>query len=314
MNNHVNFLSIDVEDYFHVSAFESISPRESWNEKELRVERNTERILSILSANSVKATFFVLGWVAENCQGLVRRIAAEGHEVASHGYGHQRICQMSRTEFREDIRRSKRLLEDLTGRQVYGYRAPSYSISLDTFWAFDELCEAGYRYDSSIFPIRHDYYGIADWPRFLAPAVKTSEGTWQTCEDPSSGNFIIEVPISTIQIAGKNFPIAGGGYFRLFPYELTRFGLRRINRIEGQSFVFYLHPWELDPDQPRMQGAGLKSRFRHYLNLHKTEERFWQLLRDFRFTSIDACLMSQELPEINKYEFEPDSHQAYSRE
>ena len=291
MNNRVNYLSIDVEDYFHVSAFESISPPDSWGNKELRVEINTDKILSILSANSVKATFFVLGWVAERCPDLVKRIASEGHEIASHGFGHQRVYNQSRAGFREDIRRSKQFLEDLTGQPVFGYRAPSYSISRDTFWAFDELCEAGYHYDSSIFPIHHDLYGISDWPRFSAPVVKVSEDLWQTCKDPNGETTIMEVPISTVQIAGKNFPIAGGGYFRLFPYELTRLGLQRINRNEGQSFVFYLHPWELDPDQPRMNGARWKSRFRHYLNLHKTEERFWRLLSDFRFGTISRGLM-----------------------
>jgi polysaccharide deacetylase family protein (PEP-CTERM system associated) len=291
INNRVNYLSIDVEDYFHVSAFESISPPESWGNKELRVEINTDKILSILSANSVKATFFVLGWVAECCPDLVKRIASEGHEVASHGFSHQRVYNQSRAGFRQDIRRSKQFLEDLTGQPVFGYRAPSYSISKNTFWAFDELCEAGYLYDSSIFPIRHDLYGISDWPRFSAPAVKVSEDLWQTCKDPNGETTIMEVPISTVQIAGKNFPIAGGGYFRLFPYELTRLGLQRINHIEGQSFVFYLHPWELDPDQPRMNGAKWKSRFRHYLNLHKTEERLWRLLSDFRFGTISRGLM-----------------------
>ena len=291
MTNHkVNYLSIDVEDYFHVSAFEKISPPDSWSKKELRVEKNTEKILSILNANSVKATFFVLGWVAECCPDLVKRIANEGHEIASHGYGHQRVYNQSRDRFRNDIRRSKQHLEDLTGQEVFGYRAPSYSISKDTFWAFDELLEAGYLYDSSIFPIHHDLYGISDWPRFLSPAVKVSENLWEACKEPNGEPSLMEVPISTVQIAGKNLPIAGGGYFRLFPYKLTRLGLRRINRFEEQSFVFYIHPWELDPGQPRMNGAGWKSRFRHYLNLHKTEERLWELLRDFRFTSINKCL------------------------
>ena len=291
LNNKVNYLSIDVEDYFHVSAFEKISPPGGWCSKELRVEINTDKILSILSANSVKATFFVLGWVAEKCPDLVKRIASEGHEIASHGFGHQRVYHQSRAGFRDDIRRSKQLLEDLTGQPVFGYRAPSYSISKDTFWAFDELCEAGYLYDSSIFPVRHDLYGISDWPRFTAPTVKVSENLWQTCKKTNGEMSIMEVPISTIQIAGKNFPIAGGGYFRLFPYELTRLGLQRINENEKQSFVFYLHPWEIDPDQPRMHGAGWKSRFRHYVNLHKTEERFWRLLSDFRFGTISRGLM-----------------------
>lgn len=288
--NIVNYLSIDVEDYFHVSAFESVSPPENWCHREMRVERNTERILSILSAQSVKATFFVLGWVAERCPDLVRHIAEEGHEVASHGYGHKRLCHLSRADFREDIRSSKKLLEDITGQAVLGYRAPSYSISRDSFWAFDELCEAGYLYDSSIFPVQHDYYGISDWCRFTSPAVKVSGERWEPREAVNGETSILEVPISTVSIAGKNFPIAGGGYFRLLPYAVTRRGLQQINHYEKQNFIFYLHPWEFDPDQPRMQGAGLKSRFRHYLNLHKTEERFWRLLADFRFGTISNGL------------------------
>jgi len=282
----INYLSIDVEDYFHVSAFESISPPSSWVTRELRVEKNTDRILHILDDFQVKATFFVLGWVAERCPNLVRRIADDGHEIASHGFGHQRVCNQSRQEFRDDVRRSKHLLEDLCGQPVIGYRAPSYSISRGTIWAFDELCDAGYLYDSSVFPIRHDFYGIPDWTRFASPARKIAEGDWQSCPVNNGGKSIMELPITTVQFAGKNLPIAGGGYFRLLPYELTRRGLQRINQTEGQSFVFYLHPWEFDPEQPRMTGAGWKSRFRHYLNLHKTEDRFRRLLGDFSFGTI----------------------------
>jgi polysaccharide deacetylase family protein (PEP-CTERM system associated) len=286
----INYLSIDVEDYFHVSAFESVSPPSSWYSRELRVENNTDKILSALSTKSVKATFFILGWVGEQCRGLVKRIASEGHEIASHGYGHQRVCNQSREMFREDIRRSKMLLEDITGLEVFGYRAPSYSISRNTFWAFDELCEAGYQYDSSIFPIHHDFYGIPDWQRFASPVVKMAEGSWQPCAVVNGEKSIIELPITTVQIAGKNFPIAGGGYFRLLPYELTKLGLQRINTKEEQSFVFYLHPWEFDPEQPRMTGAGWKSNFRHYLNLDKTEGRFGRLLDDFSFGTIQDGL------------------------
>ncbi len=282
-----NFLSIDVEDYFQVSAFEQVSPPASWDSRELRVERNTDKVLALLDEASVKATFFVLGWVAERCPELVKRIAAQGHEVASHGYGHQRLINQGRQEFGKDVRRSKVILEDLVSRAVLGYRAPSYSISRQTFWAFDELHAAGYRYDSSIFPIRHDFYGIPDWPRFAGYAVKTLDGDWQAAaEAGDSCAALYELPITTLQIAGKNLPIAGGGYFRLLPYGLTRRGLQRINRQDQQPFVFYLHPWEFDPDQPRMKGAGWKSRFRHYLNLHKTEARFKKLLQDFSFEPI----------------------------
>jgi polysaccharide deacetylase family protein (PEP-CTERM system associated) len=288
-----NFLSIDVEDYFQVSAFERVSPEAGWGDRELRVEGNTERVLTLLDAAGIRATFFVLGWVAERCPQLVRRIAEGGHEVASHGYGHKRVGLQVRGEFREDIRRSKSLLEDLAGAEVVGYRAPSYSISRQTPWAFDELHGAGYRYDSSIFPIRHDFYGIPDWPRFTGPAVKTVDGSWKAAEAINGEPTLVEVPISTVRIGGKNLPIAGGGYFRLLPYALTRWGLQRINRVEGQPFVFYLHPWEFDPGQPRFQGAGWKSNFRHYLNLDRTEGRFQRLLGDFSFGTIRDGLQVQ---------------------
>lgn len=285
-----NFLSIDVEDYFQVSAFEQVSPPESWDGCDLRVVANSERILALLDGAGVKATFFVLGWVAERCPELVRRIAAEGHEIASHGHGHRRVGTLSRTEFRDDISRAKGLLEDLSGAAVLGYRAPSYSISRQTPWAFDELLEAGYRYDSSIFPMRHDFYGMADWPRFDGYAVRDPDGQWQPQAAVTDEAALRELPISTLRLAGKNLPIAGGGYFRLLPYALTRWGLRRINEVEGRPFVFYLHPWEFDPAQPRFQGAGWKSNFRHYLNLDRTEGRFSRLLGDFRFGTIRAGL------------------------
>ncbi|WP_429885840.1 XrtA system polysaccharide deacetylase [Geoalkalibacter halelectricus] len=291
----INALSIDVEDYFQVSAFENLSPPGTWETRELRVEANTDRVLELLErAGGVRATFFVLGWVAERCPGLVRRIAAAGHEVASHGYGHQRICFLEPEAFRDDIRRSKDLLEDLCAQPVNGYRAPSYSISERTPWAFDELRAAGYLYDSSICPVRHDFYGMPDWPRFDCMAVKDAAGAW--CPLPSATpqcTALRSIPVSTLRLGGRNIPIAGGGYFRLFPYAVTRWGLNSINRSEGQPFVFYLHPWEIDPHQPRMNGAGWKSRFRHYLNLDKTERRFVQLLKDFRFAPI------REVFEIN---------------
>jgi polysaccharide deacetylase family protein (PEP-CTERM system associated) len=284
----LNALTIDVEDYFQVSAFENISAADTWDARELRVESNTERVLEILhAAGDVRATFFILGWVAERCPDLVRRIAGAGHEIASHGYGHQRVCFLAPEMFREDIRRSKGLLEDLCGQPVSGYRAPSYSISDRTPWAFDELHAAGYHYDSSICPVRHDFYGMHHWPRFSCMAVKNAQGDW--CPLPSSTpqcTALRSIPVSTMRLAGRNIPIAGGGYFRLFPYALTRWGLGNINHREQRPFVFYLHPWEIDPEQPRMSGAGWKSRFRHYLNLHKTEGRFVQLLKDFRFAPI----------------------------
>ena len=296
----INALTIDVEDYFQVSAFERHVLRDKWDNYPIRVDKNTSRILDILDEFGIKATFFVLGWVAERCPELVREITRQGHEVASHGYGHKRVCNQTRAEFREDIRRSKALLEGICGVPVHGYRAPSYSISRDCLWAFDELLEAGYRYDSSVFPIRHDLYGISDWPRHPFTVSKSADGTWGPLNSPVSplstdcyslpgGNdsqSIREIPISTLSIAGKSIPIAGGGYFRLFPYAFTHWGLQRINRIEGRPFVFYLHPWELDPGQPRVNGANPKSRFRHYLNLHKTEGRFRRMLGEFCFAPV----------------------------
>lgn len=300
----INALTIDVEDYFHVSAFEEISPPASWSSRELRVDRNTDRVLSLLAEAEVKSTFFVLGWVAERCPDLIRRIGREGHEIASHGYGHQRVPTQGRTAFREDIRRSKRLLEDLTGLPVIGYRAPSYSISPRSMWAFDELLEAGYRYDSSVFPVRHDFYGMPSWPRFPSMVRRGEDGRWEPGAVPGDprarrengdevrGQDILEVPISTLRVGKTNLPIAGGGYFRLYPYPLTRWGLRRINDKEQTPVVFYVHPWEFDPNQPRMAGAGLKSRFRHYFNLRKTEERFRRLLKDFRFQPL--CVLMKD--------------------
>lgn len=294
-------LSIDVEDYFQVSAFEKVSPPPSWSKRELRVERNTDKVLSLLNEAGVKGTFFILGWIAERCPSLVKGIAAEGHEVASHGYGHLRVGNQSRIEFREDIRSSKAILEELTGNSVLGYRAPSYSISRKTFWAFDELVAAGYLYDSSIFPMAHDFYGIPDWPRFSGWAVRHGEGDWQPTDARfSDRDSLFEVPITTLRFGGRNWPIAGGGYFRLFPYAFTRWGLRRINSEERQPFIFYLHPWEFDSEQPRISGAGWKNRFRHYLNLHKTEERFKQLLQDFAFAPVVQILEGRHLEKVPK--------------
>ena len=300
----INALTIDVEDYFQVSAFEACVSRGCWDNYPSRVEGNTYRILDILDDYGAKATFFVLGWVAERKPALVTDIARRGHEVASHGYGHQRICNLTREEFREDIRRSKAILEDLAAVKVHGYRAPSYSISKNTLWAYDELHDAGYSYDSSVFPIRHDLYGIPDWPRHPFIVLKDQHGEWMPdvlrTSPLTSGCFslpcddncrqILEVPVTTLSIGGKNIPLAGGGYFRLFPYSFTRWGLRRINQDEGRPFVFYLHPWEIDPKQPRMGNASYKSCFRHYLNLHRTEGRLRSLLTDFRFSSIDEVI------------------------
>jgi len=285
-----NYLSIDVEDYFQVSAFEKVIPPESWPQLECRVEANTLRILDILDEFDVHATFFVLGWVAREVPGLVRAIVERGHELASHGFYHRRVNTQDRQAFSADIRASKELLENQGGVPVLGYRAPSYSISKQTLWAFDELLEAGYVYDSSVFPIRHDFYGIADWPRFPFRLQRLEAGQWQPLADAESTGELWEVPITTLRLAGRNLPMAGGGYFRLMPYAVSKWACRRIQRVEKRSFLFYLHPWEIDPDQPRISGAGWKSRFRHYLNLGLTETRLRMLLRDFRFAPISQLL------------------------
>ena len=288
----LNALTIDVEDYFQVSAFENRVKVSEWDCYPLRVERSCRLILELLEARGVQATFFVLGWVAGRCPELVKEIHRAGHEIACHGYGHRRVCTQSRETFRQDIRQSKELLEDLVGEAVLGYRAPSYSISLDQLWAFDELAEAGFVYDSSVFPIRHDLYGIPDWPRFPFTVSRKADGLWEpenTGAD-AGARSMREFPITTLALLGLRLPIAGGGYFRFFPYHFTRWGLNRINRTEG-PFIFYLHPWELDPGQQRIAGIGVKSHFRHYLNLERTERRFNALLSDFQFTTLRSFMV-----------------------
>jgi polysaccharide deacetylase family protein (PEP-CTERM system associated) len=272
----VNAMTIDVEDYFHVSVFDGVVPRAQWDRLESRVCANTERLLEIFDAYEVKATFFVLGCVAERFPQLVRRISALGHEVASHGFSHRLIYDQTPKAFREDVRRAKALLESACGTAVIGYRAPSYSVTPRSLWALDILIEEGYRYDSSIFPIRHDRYGIPVSPRHPY-TISRGVGT------------LIEAPGSTTAVGPFNLPIAGGGYFRILPYWWTRWGINRVNRREGRPAIFYLHPWEIDPEQPRL-GAGALSRFRHYRNLEQTENRLRQLLSDFSFAPIARVL------------------------
>ena len=272
----VNAMSIDVEDYFHVSVFDGIVPRTAWAGMESRVVRNTARLLDIFDEYQVKSTFFVLGWVGERHPELVRQIAERGHEVASHGYAHRLVYDQTRAAFRDDIRRSKDLLEQACGRRIEGYRAPSYSITPKSLWALDVLIDEGYTYDSSIFPIRHDRYGIP----------VSDRRPYQIARE---GGALIEVPGSTTQVGSLNLPVAGGGYFRILPYWWTRWGIARVNTQEQRPAVFYLHPWEIDPEQPRLK-AGRLSRFRHYRNLADTERRLRQLLTDFRFDTIQSLV------------------------
>jgi polysaccharide deacetylase family protein (PEP-CTERM system associated) len=275
----LNALTVDVEDYFHVSAFASAVPISTWPTLESRVCRNTETLLSIFEAAGVRATFFVLGWVAQQFPSLVRRIQADGHEIASHSYWHGLVYDATPDGFREDLRLARTAIGDACGVEVRGYRAPSYSITRGSLWALDVLVEEGYSYDSSIYPIRHDRYGISDWRRDIHSITRQSGTIW-------------ELPGSTIRRAGINWPIGGGGYFRLLPYGWTQYGIRALNGDEQRPAVFYIHPWEIDPDQPRIH-AGRLSRFRHYRNLSETESRLRRLLKEFRFGAISDVLAEQ---------------------
>ncbi len=270
-------MTIDVEDYFQVEAFAATIDRKDWHRLPERVERNTGLLLDILGEAGVQATFFTLGCIARQHPALVRRIVAEGHELASHGADHRRVDRQSRAAFREDVRTSKRILEDAGGVIVYGYRAPTFSIGRDTAWAHPILAEEGYRYSSSVYPVRHDIYGSPDAPRFpFAP-----------CRE------MIEIPLTTVRVLGNDVPASGGGYFRLFPYALSRLLLARAGTAGAAPPVFYLHPWEVDPGQPRQRQAPLRSRARHYLNLRRTAPRLRRLLRDFAWTRMDRLYLSE---------------------
>ena len=275
----VNAMTCDVEDYFQVSAFAPYIARDSWPQRECRVEANMERILALFERHGVKATFFTLGWIAERYPQVVRAIVAGGHELASHGYGHLRASDQDRTQFDNDIRSSKALLEDLGGVEVLGYRAPSFSIGQGNLWALDALREAGYHYSSSIYPVVHDHYGMPDAPRFAFY--------------PNGPDGLLEVPITTVRMGSRNLPAGGGGYFRLLPYALSRWMLQQVNRKEGRSGLFYFHPWELDPQQPRPEGLDAKSRFRHYVNIGRMERRLERLARDFKWDRMDRIFLSQ---------------------
>jgi polysaccharide deacetylase family protein (PEP-CTERM system associated) len=275
-----NALTIDVEDYFQVSAFAPYIARTDWDSRECRVERNVDRLLAMLDAHRTQATFFTLGWIAERYPQVVRRIAAQGHEIASHGYGHQRASDLSEAAFLADITSAKEILEDLCGATVKGYRAPSFSIGAANLWAFDCLARAGYRYSSSIYPIRHDHYGMPDAPRFA----------YRARED------LLELPITTLRLFNRNLPSSGGGYFRLLPYGMSRWMLRRVNAHEHQSAIFYCHPWEFDVGQPRIPGIDRKTRFRHYVNIDRMEARLACLLRDFRWGRMDHIFLKRSVP------------------
>lgn len=274
---HVNALTVDVEDYFQVSAFKSRVSRDMWPTLECRIERNVDLILDLFASHGARATFFTLGWIAERYPALVRRIVAEGHELASHGYEHERATALTRGGFFDDVYRAKKVLEDTSGVPVCGYRAPSFSIGRNNLWAFDVLAQTGHTYSSSIFPIRHDHYGMPEAPRFAH----------------SRGKGMVELPATTIRIGGMNLPASGGGYFRLLPYALSRWMIRRVNAVDGQAAIFYFHPWEVDPEQPRVNGISAMTRFRHYVNLYRVEARLARLLSDFAWDRVDRVFVVQ---------------------
>ncbi|TDP74605.1 XrtA system polysaccharide deacetylase [Roseateles toxinivorans] len=273
-----NALTIDVEDYFQVSAFAPYIARSEWDQRECRVEHNVQRILELLRQHQTQATFFTLGWIAERYPALVRAIVADGHELASHGYGHERASDLSEQAFADDIGRAKKLLEDLSGKAVLGYRAPSFSIGTGNLWAFDCLAAAGYRYSSSIYPIKHDHYGMPDAPRF---AHQVREG-------------LIEVPVTTLRMLDRNLPASGGGYFRLLPYGVSRWMFKRVNAADRQAAVFYFHPWEIDTGQPRIEGLDRKSRFRHYVNIDRNYAKLQRLLGDFSWGRMDQIFLPDQ--------------------
>ncbi len=273
----VNAMTIDIEDYFQVEAFAATIDRADWEHLPRRVERNTGRLLDLLAEAEVQATFFALGWIARRHPALIRRIVAEGHELASHGADHLRVDRQSPQSFRTDVRQSKRLLEDIGGVDIGGYRAPTFSIGRDSVWAHEILRDEGYRYSSSVYPLRSDLYGCPGAPR--------------TAFAPLPG--IIEVPLTTVRLFGLDIPASGGGYFRLFPYPVSRWLLTRASRVTGAPAIFYIHPWEIDPDQPRQQQAPLRSRLRHYLNLGRNEARLRRLLRNFAWTRMDRLFLTE---------------------
>jgi polysaccharide deacetylase family protein (PEP-CTERM system associated) len=274
----VNAMTVDVEDYFQVSAFENHIAKSQWDNLQHRVQNNTYRILDLFSQHNVKATFFTLGWVAERYPEIVKRIVTEGHELASHGYEHIRVTEQTPEQFRADIKKTKQILEDIGGQAIVGYRAASYSIGASNLWALKVLEEEGHLYSSSIYPVKHDLYGMPSAPRFIF--------------QPDNTLNLLEIPITTLQILNKNLPCGGGGFFRLYPYILSKMAYKYLNSIENQPGIFYFHPWEIDPDQPRQQNLPFKSRFRHYLNLNRVENRLNNLLNDFAWDTMQNIFLS----------------------
>lgn len=270
LDSRLNAMTVDVEDYFQVSAFEGVVSKNDWDSISLRVGANTHRLLDIFAEHNVKSTFFTLGWVAQRCPDVIKRVVSEGHELASHGLAHQRATTMTRDELFKDIAQSKAILEDISGSQVIGYRAPSFSVNDTNTWVYEVLKEQGFVYSSSTYPIEHDLYGVPEWPRFK---YDRPEG-------------IVEIPIPTLRKNNANTGIGGGGYFRLYPYCLSKKRIQRFMNEEPHPYNFYFHPWEIDPDQPRIEGASLLSKFRHYINLSRMETKIVKLLKDYKWQTI----------------------------
>ncbi|MDT4290603.1 DUF3473 domain-containing protein [Methylomonas sp. MO1] len=276
----VNAMTVDVEDYFQVSAFEANIQRSQWDALPHRVEQNTQRILDLFEQHQVKATFFTLGWVAERYPQLVRRIVDEGHELASHGYQHTRVTEQTPEQFREDLRISRQILEDIGGEPIVGYRAASYSIGAKNLWALQVLEDEGFQYSSSIYPVKHDLYGMPSAPRFAYR--------------PDNAPKLLEIPITTLKILDRNVPCGGGGFFRLYPYQFSKWAYSHLNKHENQSGIFYFHPWEIDPEQPRQHDLSFKTRFRHYLNLGRMQNRLNSLLSDFAWDTMQNVFLSKQ--------------------
>jgi len=274
-----NALSVDVEDWFQVGAFEGVIDKGSWDGLIHRVERNTEAVMALFAEANVNATFFTLGWVANRYPALIRRIAEAGHEVASHGWDHERVFRMTPEQFESDLKHARAAIEDAAGQAVTGYRAPSFSIDMRTPWAHAILADAGYRYSSSVAPVIHDHYGWPDAPRFAFR--------------PLTDSALIELPVTTVALRGRNFAAGGGGFFRLFPYDLSRWAIRRVNGRENRPAIFYFHPWEIDPAQPRVRNAPIKSRLRHYMNLENMAPKLKKLLKDFSWGRTDEVAAEQ---------------------
>ena len=272
-----NALTIDVEDYFQVSAFSNIINKKNWDEKECRIEKNIDNIISILDLKKIKATFFTLGWIAERYPSMIKKILMEGHDLASHGYAHEKVSEISKSDFYQDVTRAKGILEDIGGKQINGYRAPSFSIAEKNFWAMEILSETGHRYSSSIYPVKHDHYGSPNAPRF--PYKVFSE--------------LLEVPPTTVKLFGRNFPASGGGYFRLLPYSISKKMLDHVNSSENKPVVFYFHPWEIDSHQPKISNLSIKTRFRHYKNIEKMEEKIKKLVEDFHWDRMDNIFLKK---------------------